>query len=148
MKTNHWMILGLLISASSFVCAQDPSKHRQERKIPAEILEKFDKDGDGKISREERKAMDEERKKEMLAKFDKDSDGKLSDEERAEMRAEMESRHKELLEKYDADKDGKLGPEEIKTAREAGEKIPPGRGPWRKGDKQRRGDLPSGPPAE
>ena len=56
----------------------------------------FDKDGDGKLSDEERKAMMEEMQKrrpnvgpqfqEMMKKFDKDGDGKLSDEERKAMR--------------------------------------------------------------
>ena len=57
-----------------------------------EILKKFDKDGDGKLSQEERQAMREDRKAEiearhadMIKKFDKDGDGKLSDEERAAM---------------------------------------------------------------
>lgn len=51
----------------------------------AELLKKFDKDGDGILSASEqaemKKAMWEER---ALKKYDKDGDGKLSDEERAE----------------------------------------------------------------
>lgn len=47
------------------------------------ILEKFDKDGDGKLSKEEHQAAREARRKRMLEKFDKDGDGKLSEEERA-----------------------------------------------------------------
>ena len=59
------------------------------RPLPEAIVKKYDKDGDGKLSEEERTAMQTEmkaareaRQKEMLAKFDKDGDGKLSDEER------------------------------------------------------------------
>ncbi len=49
------------------------------------MLKKFDKDGDGKLSTEERKALMKSRKAEMLKKFDKDGDGKLSAEERKAM---------------------------------------------------------------
>lgn len=65
----------------------------------ATALKQFDKDGDGKLSDEERKAMQAEfqkrnpqaaaRMQEMMKKFDKDGDGKLNDEER---KAAMEAR--------------------------------------------------------
>ncbi|MBC8116582.1 MAG: hypothetical protein H7062_19490 [Candidatus Saccharimonas sp.] len=71
--------------------------------IPAEILKRFDKDGDGKLNDTERaaaKKAHEERggrpgkpgqpgggdgklREEILKRFDKDGDGKLNDEERA-----------------------------------------------------------------
>ena len=64
--------------------------------------------------------------KEMMAKFDKDGDGKLSEDERAEAKAahearreEMKARHEEMKKKFDADGDGKLSPEERKAAFEA-----------------------------
>jgi hypothetical protein len=53
------------------------------------MLDKYDKDKDGKLSTDERRAMMEARQKEMLEKYDKDKDGKLSDEERAEARKDM-----------------------------------------------------------
>jgi len=43
-----------------------------------EWIEKFDKDGDGKLSTEERKTAGEARKAEFLKKWDKDGDGKLN----------------------------------------------------------------------
>ena len=49
------------------------------------MIKKFDKDGDGKLNEEERKAAEEARKAEMLKRFDKDGDGKISDEERKAM---------------------------------------------------------------
>lgn len=135
MKPTQLLTLGILIGTCSFAAAQDKPKRpdRQPREVPAHVLEKFDKDGDGKLSPDERKAMFEERQKEMLAKFDKDGDGKLSADERATMREEMEARRKELIEKYDADKDGKLSPDEMKTARDAGEKLPEWGRPGREG---------------
>ena len=63
----------------------------------ADMMKKFDKDGDGKLSDEERAAAREARKAEqekaMLAKFDKDGDGKLNDAEKAESDKAM-SEHK------------------------------------------------------
>lgn len=74
------------------------------------MLKKFDKDGDGKLSEEERAAMraemqkrrgeggkgpDAARRAEMMKKFDKDGDGKLSEEERAALRAEMQKKRGE-----------------------------------------------------
>ena len=55
---------------------------------PKEILAKFDKDGDGKLSREERRAMfDEARKKReaLIKKYDADGDGKLNDAEKTKL---------------------------------------------------------------
>ena len=68
---------------------------------PAEILAKFDKDGDGKLNEEERKAAGEARKAlraEILAKHDTDGDGKLSPKER----------QASMIARFDKDGDGKL----------------------------------------
>ena len=72
------------------------------------------------------------RKAEMLKKFDTDGDGKLSDTEKTTLRAEMQNRRggrerkqwtpeqrDEMLKKFDTDRDGKLSQEERDTAREA-----------------------------
>ena len=91
-----------------------------------EIIKKFDKDGDGKLSEEEkaeiRKSMaNRQPPAHIIEKFDKDGDGKLSDEERAEIR-------KEMMAKFDKDGDGKLSPEERKAAMEARSKLSQGKG--------------------
>tara|TARA_R110000751_G_scaffold4114_1_gene19274 strand:- start:1175 stop:1624 length:450 start_codon:yes stop_codon:yes gene_type:complete len=57
-----------------------------------QLIEKFDKDGDGKISAEERKAAGAARKAEFLKKFDKDGDGKISAEEKKAIAAEWKKR--------------------------------------------------------
>lgn len=84
------------------------------RPIPAEILEKFDTDGDGTLNEEERKAarsarreLTQKRRAEMLAKYDVDKDGKLSPEEQKAA----------MLDRFDADKDGKLSDAERETAK-------------------------------
>lgn len=77
--------------------------------IPAEIIKRFDKDGDGKLSDTERAAArkaHEERggragqpggaegklREEVLKRFDKDGDGKLNEEERTAAKKAREER--------------------------------------------------------
>jgi hypothetical protein len=115
------IIASALIAVAS---AQAPEGPKPERKgppggPPAEIIAKFDKDGDGKLNDEEAKAAREAmqaKRKEAEAKYDKDGDGKLSEDERKAM---MEERKKEMIAKFDKDGDGELNEEEKKAAREA-----------------------------
>lgn len=111
-----------------------------------EDFKKFDKDGDGKLSPEERTAMMEERRQRWEKRFDKDGDGKLNAEERAAMEKEredfrqrMQQHRQEMMKKYDKDGDGKLSPEE----REAMRKDRPMKG----GKHGKRGEF-APPPAE
>lgn len=99
----------------------------------AEMLKKYDKDGDGKLSDEERRAMFADRKaaiekqhRELEKKFDKNGDGKLDDQERAAMRADMQKRYpaagaqinEQMIKRFDKDGDGKLSEEERQAMRE------------------------------
>ena len=160
MKATKLITLAALIGTCSFAAAQDGTPPpaptapqggrvtggRPPREVPPEILKKFDKDGDGKLSQDEVKAMHEARQAEILKKFDKDGDGKLSDDERDAMQAANEATRKALLAKYDADKNGKLSPEELKAARDAGEEIPMGgRGGGGSGGKRGGGGGKGGP---
>ncbi|MAN36419.1 MAG: hypothetical protein CMI21_02155 [Opitutae bacterium] len=83
-------------------------------------------------------------REEVMKKFDKDGDGKLSESERAELRKTMEARRKEFMAKFDKDGDGKLNEEERKAAMAArpkpGEGRPEGKGkPRGPGDKKGKG---------
>ncbi|MDB4328239.1 hypothetical protein N9978_02860, partial [Akkermansiaceae bacterium] len=51
----------------------------------AEMLKKFDKDGDGELNDDEKKAMREAGKAAIIKKYDTDGDGVLSDEEKKAM---------------------------------------------------------------
>jgi Ca2+-binding EF-hand superfamily protein len=79
--------------------------------MPKEVIEKFDKDGDGKLNETEMKAAREAHQAEMIKKFDKDGDGKLSPEE---LKAAGEARRAEMIKKFDKDGDGKLSDDEKK----------------------------------
>jgi Ca2+-binding EF-hand superfamily protein len=96
----------------------------------AEALKQFDKDGDGKLSEDERKAMMEARKamgdKMRLAhekEFDKNGDGKLDDAEKAAMmeaRKTMREQFMQAREKeFDKNGDGKLDDAERATMMES-----------------------------
>lgn len=120
----------LIIAATAFALtgathAEEGKPDRPHRKLPPEIVEKFDKDGDGKLDKEEREAAKAAHKAKMLEKFDTDGDGELSDSEREAMRAE---RKKRMLEKFDKDGDGELSDAEKAEARKAlGDRRPHGK---------------------
>ena len=85
-----------------------------------ELLQKFDKNGDGKLDDAERADMKAafaakraEHHKEMLAQYDTNKDGKLDDAERAAMR---DARLTERFKTMDANGDGKLTLDEFKAA--------------------------------
>ncbi len=128
-----------------------PAPPRHMRKLPKELIAKFDADKDGKLNREERQAMWEdwaqkhpeevkkmqERRKAFLDKYDTDKDGKLNKEERQAMRKDwaqknpeiakkFEEHHKAMLDKYDVDKDGKLSREEFREMRQDRQANRPG----------------------
>lgn len=106
----------------------------------AALVERFDQDGDGRLSAEEREAaqaaLGQRRAKgrgrlaELKKRFDKDGDGRLSEEERAaarefawqkvEERLEgMKVEHPERYAKIDADGNGTVTREEARAAKEA-----------------------------
>ena len=66
-----------MVVKNLFIAEDDGYRSSRERSL----IKKFDKDGDGELSREERKAIEKaslERKQAYIKKFDKDGDGKLS----------------------------------------------------------------------
>ncbi len=89
----------------------------------------FDKDGDGKLSEEEKRDYLDHVRKENLRKYDKDGDGKLSPEERKqierdnleERRRHMEEQH--MLRRFDKDGDGRLSSEEKAEAEKERQRI-------------------------
>ena len=75
-------------------------------------------------------AVSEEEIEEMFIFADKDGDGKLSDEERAAAHKAMQERREKCLKEFDADGDGTLNEDERAAAREArGKRCRAGAGP-------------------
>ena len=121
----------VLVAASLSVNAQEaeakapatpPQFPPRPRIANPDAIKEFDKDGDGKLNDEERKAMMEARRAqfekvraEREKEFDKDGDGKLNDEERKAMMEAIRQRNPnagammdEMIKKFDNDGDGKL----------------------------------------
>ena len=139
-----------------------------DRPSREELLKKFDKDGDGKLGKEEQAALRAEFAKnrgqggrppkggdrkppaQLLEKFDKDGDGELSEEERGAMREEFAKRRAEAMKKFDKDGDGKLNEEERAALRkEMGQRGRPGGKPGARPDGGGRPDKPGArPPRE
>ena len=74
-----------IVVTNLFIPEDDGYRSSRERSL----IKKFDKDGDGELNKEERRAIEKanlERKQAYIKKFDKDGDGKLSkaEEEAAE----------------------------------------------------------------
>lgn len=98
------------------------SEDSEARVESSEGISRFDLDGDGLLSDEERAAARETMKAEFLAKYDSDGNGEISEEEH---QAAHEAMHQAFLEKYDLDGDGRLSEEE----RAAVDSHHPGWGP-------------------
>jgi len=139
------------------------------RAMRGKLLEKFDEDGDGKLSEEEREAakaamreraqagrrrrLSPEAREGIREKFDADGDGKLNEEEReaakAAMKEHMQERRKETFQKLDTNGDGSLSLEEFMTPPERGEgEGPRPMRPWRPRGGRRGPGRPDGPDAE
>ena len=145
MKTKTIVAVVMSLGMIGAAHAQKEKKGGPGHKLPKEVIEKFDTDGDGKLNETEReaaKAAREEmmaaRKAEMLEKFDADGDGELSDTEKEAAKEAMKAK---MLEKFDADGDGELSKEERATMREemGPRGGPGGKGPGKKGKKGKKG---------
>ena len=141
------LLMALIVAAALSSTATPDGKGsgnkdaRGERPSREEMRVRFDTDGDGQLSEEERAAMREARgdgrgerpsREELLERFDADGDGELSEQERAALREEMGRRRgpggerpsrEELLEKYDTDGDGQLSEKERRKMQEDREKM-------------------------
>ena len=75
----------------------------------AELLKKYDKNGDGKLDEQERTAMSKDRQAEIMKKYDKNGDGKLDDTERAAMRDDLKKQRDEAIARRQAEQQKKEG---------------------------------------
>ncbi len=113
MKTKSLVILAASFGLISAAIAQEAKPEKPQKKLPPEVVAKYDKDGDGELNEEESAAVKSaqggkkvgKKRAEILKKFDKDGDGELNKEEQAAVRAEKKQ---QLIEQFDEDKDGKL----------------------------------------
>lgn len=116
--------LAVIAGSPSLYAQVNPEDNR------AQLLKKFDKDGDGKLNDEEREAL----RLELLKQAPKDEPEEKpirerrtqSEQERDRRRAEFDKRReegrKEFMNKYDKNSDGELDESEREVLREEGEK--------------------------
>lgn len=140
MKKPALAALLSLLATLPLAAQETPTPASSEKQRAArERIRPYDKDGDGKLSDEEKAAAKNymrergeqpERRKQMLKRFDKDGDGKLSDAERIEMEkareqfgANREKRQAEILKRFDKDGDGQLNDAERAEAEKAREEM-------------------------
>jgi len=112
MKTKSLIAVAGILALMGVSYAEEGAKKPKKDKVVApEMLAKYDKNQDGKLSKEERAEMKKDKKKdpaskpkcdkkskvispEILAKYDKDQDGKLSKDERKEMKKDQPKKEK------------------------------------------------------
>ena len=97
-----------------------------------EFIQKYDKDGDGKLNDDERRAMFEDiqkkRREETFRRFDKNGDGKITGDERAALDEQAKTNMEAAgvrwgLRDFDTDGDGALNEEEQAAADKFGRKF-------------------------
>jgi len=147
------LCLSILASSTCLTPAQ-AAPAKGDRK--AEMMKRYDKDGDGQLSESEKKAAMGSRggkatagkrgaggsggKAEMMKRFDKDGDGKLSESEKKAAIASRGGkgnagkggagdRRAEMMKRFDKDGDGQLSESEKKAAMERGGKAKSARKP-------------------
>jgi len=111
--------LALLISAP-LVAGATTYALANDAPAPGAVIQKFDKNGDGKLDDAERadlraafKAKRAEHRAAMLSRFDKNGDGKLDDAERTAMRDTLVT---ERFQKLDKNGDGVVSLDEFKAS--------------------------------
>ena len=94
MKIKLFAVIAVLAGLAVASGTPEKEEGRKDRGKPGikQWIEKFDKNGDGKLDEAERKAAGAARKAEFLKKFDKDGDGKISAEERKAIAEAMKRR--------------------------------------------------------
>ncbi len=113
----------------------EAERQAARERMKQELLEKYDADGDGVLSDEERRqAGDAMRRlrevqdrrspqrdrmrREAMQRFDTDGDGELSEAERANAKAQYEQQKADFISRFDADGNGSLEGAEREAARE------------------------------
>src|SRR5690349_14546350 len=85
MKKLLTPLLGLTLGTLASFAADGeakPTAPQDAAARQAELIKKYDKNGDGKLDADEAAAYRKERDAEMLKKYDKNGDGKIDQEER------------------------------------------------------------------
>ena len=107
MKTKLLITMPLFLSTTLFG-APDQKSNNERTNFPIRdhILNRFDSDGDGKLSKNERSEMSkrmQKRKEQLMQKFDENGDGTLNDEEWSKIRKAFQERKAKALKTLNTD---------------------------------------------
>lgn len=101
------LLIALTLCVSSVVAFAQPEEKKEKKaeKARGKVLEKYDKNANGKLDEDEREAMRKDRRAEGVAaalkKYDKNGDGKLDDSEREAAKADRRKATEDKKEKKD-----------------------------------------------
>lgn len=88
------LLFALTISVTGLVAPAAEGERKPEARRSS-ILEKYDKNKDGKLDQEERDALRKDREAERVKRYDKNGDGKLDEQEEQAARNEVRKRRGE-----------------------------------------------------
>jgi hypothetical protein len=115
------LVCGSLVAGGIGLAAAQPAAAAPDQPIRAQVIQKYDTNGDGVLDANEKAAMRadfrakrEAKRAKMLAKWDTNHDGKLEKNELAAMR---EARAEKMFKHLDVNGDGQLSFEEFQQAR-------------------------------
>jgi len=106
MAIGRLELIGMAAVAAAFMAAPAWAQDGDDplAKVRAEMVKKYDKDGDGELSWDERREMGREGMIEwrnaVQKAFDKDGDGELSESERESLNDSMRARREQQIEEY------------------------------------------------
>lgn len=89
------LLITLAICVSGWVAQAAEGEKKPEAPRRNSILEKYDKNKDGKLDESEREALRKDRESERIKRFDKNGDGKLDEQEEQAARNEFRKRRGE-----------------------------------------------------
>jgi Ca2+-binding EF-hand superfamily protein len=122
-RTLSILTITATLGLASTAATARPVNCQGQRTCRANVLERFDADGDGKLSVQERAEAKQARQAWMLKRFAANGDGVIDDtEKKATRKGRNERRGKRrhrMLENFDIDGDGQLDEQEWTAAREA-----------------------------
>lgn len=144
------LLTATLFAIPVFARAETPAVPAAYGPRHAEMVKRFDRNGDGQIDATERQAarsemrqhrgthrgqagfgkMRGQRRAQVLQRFDHDHDGRLNDAEYAEAKAareqhrvQVQARRQQMLTRFDRDGDGRIGDTERSEMRAAWQKF-------------------------
>ena len=93
MKKSLLIVVAISVSGLVSLAADNENKPGAPRR--GNLLEKYDKNKNGKLDQDEREALRKDRVAERTKRFDKNGDGKIDEKEQQAMRDELRKRRAE-----------------------------------------------------